>query len=204
MLIVGLTGGIATGKSTVTAIFETRGAYIFDYDVVAREVVEPDTPAWKDIVEYFGESILNDDRSLDRAKLGDIVFPDPEERKKLEGFIYPRLFEEYSRRIREIEQNDPDALVLADTPLLFEAHLESMFDKIIVVYATREQQIQRLTERDGLDRDAVLARLDAQMPTDEKLDRADYVIRNCDSIEDVEREVNELFDELQKVARENS
>ena len=203
MLIVGLTGGIATGKSTVTAIFEKRGAKIFDYDVVAREVVEPDTPAWKDIVEYFGESILNDDRSLDRAKIGDIVFPDPEERKKLEGFIYPRLFEEYSRRIREIEQNDPDALVLADTPLLFEAHLEGMFDKIVVVYATREQQIQRLTERDGLDRDAVLARLDAQIPTEEKLDRADYVIQNCDSIEDMEREVNALFDKLQKVAREN-
>ena len=203
MLIVGLTGGIATGKSTVTAIFEKRGAKIFDYDVVAREVVEPDTPAWKDIVEYFGESILNDDRSLDRAKIGDIVCPDPEERKKLEGFIYPRLFEEYSRRIREIEQNDPDALVLADTPLLFEAHLEGMFDKIVVVYATREQQIQRLTERDGLDRDAVLARLDAQIPTEEKLDRADYVIQNCDSIEDMEREVNALFDKLQKVAREN-
>ena len=203
MLIIGLTGGIATGKSTVTAIFRKRGAIIFDYDVVAREVVEPDTPAWKDIVEYFGESILNDDRSLDRAKIGDIVFPDPEERKKLEGFIYPRLFEEYSRRIREIEQNDPDALVLADTPLLFEAHLEGMFDKIVVVYATREQQIQRLTERDGLDRDAVLARLDAQIPTEEKLDRADYVIQNCDSIEDMEREVNALFDKLQKVAREN-
>jgi dephospho-CoA kinase len=198
-----LTGGIATGKSTVTAIFEKRGAIIFDFDVVAHEVVEPDTPAWKDIVAYFGESILNDDRSLDRARLGDIVFPDPAERKKLEGFIYPRLFEEYSRRIREIEKNNPQALVLADTPLLFEAKLEGMFDKIVVVYATREQQMQRLTDRDDLDRDAVLARLDAQMPTEEKVERADYVIHNCDSIEDVERDANELFDELQKMALSN-
>jgi dephospho-CoA kinase len=204
VLIVGLTGGIATGKSTVTAIFERLGAFIFDFDVAAHEVVEPDKPAWKDIVEYFGEAVLNDDRSLNRAKLGDIVFPDPEERKKLQGFIYPRLFEEYSRRIGEIKQQDPNALVVADTPVLFEAHLEGMFDKILVVYATREQQIQRLTERDGLARDAVLTRVEAQMPTEEKVERADYVIHNCDSIEDIEREVTRLFAELQKMAQEKS
>jgi len=201
MLIVGLTGGIATGKSTVSAMFEKRGAIVVDFDVLSRVVVEPDMPAWKDIVEYFGESVLNEDRTLDRAKIGDIIFPDPDKRKKLEGFIYPRLFEEYARRIREIEQNDPDALVLADVPLLFEVHLESMFDKIVVVYATREEQVRRLTERDGLDRDAVIARLEAQMPTDEKCERADYVIRNCGSIEDLEREVRNIFGELEKLKR---
>jgi len=204
VLIVGLTGGIATGKSTVTEVFRKRGASVFDFDVGAREVVEPDTPAWKDIVEYFGESILNDDRSLDRAKIADIVFPDPEERKKLVGFIYPRLFEVYSRWLSEVEQNDPHALVLADTPMLFEAHLEGMFDKILVVYAPREQQIRRLAERDGLSPDAIQARLDAQMPTEEKVERADYVIRNCNSIEDVEREANNLVDELQKLAKQKS
>jgi dephospho-CoA kinase len=202
MLIVGLTGGIATGKSTVTAMFERLGAIIFDFDVVAREVVEPDTPAWKSIVEHFGNTIVNEDRTLDRAKLGDIVFRDPEERKKLEGFIFPRIFDEYARRIKEIKQNDPEALVVADTPLLFEAQLEKLFDKILVVYATREHQIRRFTLRDDLSHDAVEARLDAQMPTEEKAERADYVIKNCDSVEDVQLEVNRLFEEFQKMARE--
>ena len=131
MLIVGLTGGIATGKSTVTEMFRDRGVVIIDYDVMSRKVVEPDTPAWQDIVAYFGESILNADRTLDSAKIGDIVFPDAEKRKKLEGLIYPRLFEEYHRRLRKIEETDPDALVLVDTPLLYEAKLEAMFDKIL-------------------------------------------------------------------------
>ncbi len=198
MLIVGLTGGIATGKSTVTELFRERGAIVIDFDVMSRVVVEPDTPAWRDIVEYFGEDLLNDDRTLDRARLADIVFPDPEKRRKLEGFIYPRLFEEYARRVREAEQSNPDALVLADVPLLFEVHLENLFDKILVVYATREQQIDRLTERDGLEPDAVLARLDAQMPTEEKIERADYVIRNCNSIEDLAQEVDNIIRDLKK------
>jgi dephospho-CoA kinase len=200
MLIVGLTGGIATGKSTVTEMFRERGVVILDFDVMSRDVVEPDTPAWHDIVAHFGESILSADRTLDRAKIGDIVFPDAEERKKLEGFIYPRLFEEYNRLLSEIEEADPDALVLVDTPLLFEAKLEGMFGKILVVYATRELQIERLTERDGLDMDAVLARIDAQMPTEEKLEGADYVIRNCGSLEGVERAVEEILADLKNSA----
>ena len=198
MLIVGLTGGIATGKSTVTELFRERGAFIIDFDVMSRVVVEPDTPAWKDIVEYFGKDLLNDDRTLDRVKLGDIVFPDTDKRHKLQGFIYPRLFEEYDRRVREIEQKDPNALILADTPLLFEANLQDMFHKIVVVYATREQQVERLTERDGLEPGAVLARLDAQMPTEEKLERADYVIRNCGSIKDIAQEVDRIILDLKK------
>ncbi|NQU07930.1 MAG: dephospho-CoA kinase, partial [Candidatus Abyssubacteria bacterium] len=110
MLIVGLTGGIATGKSTVASMFEKRGAVLVDFDVLSRVVVEPDTPGWKDIVDFFGTSILTDDRTLDRARLSEIVFVDEKERKQLQGFIYPRLFEEYSRRIKEIEENDPDAI----------------------------------------------------------------------------------------------
>ena len=204
MLIVGLTGGIATGKSAVTTRFEKRGAVVIDFDAMTREVMEPDMRAWKDIVEFFGESVLNDDRTLDRAKLGDVVFADPEKRIKLEGFIHPRLFEEYSRRIAEIEENDPDALVLVDTPLLVEVKLQSMFDKIVVVYATREQQIARLTARDDLDEGAVRARLDAQMPTEDKLEHADYVIRNCGSLEELDAEVDKVFDELRKLGGENA
>jgi dephospho-CoA kinase len=199
MLVVGLTGGIATGKSAVTAMFRERGAVIIDFDAMTREVMEPDMRAWKDIVDFFGESVLNDDRTLDRAKLGDIVFADPEKRKKLEGFIHPRLFEKYSLRIREIEQNDPDTLLLVDTPLLFEVKLESMFDKILLVHATRDEQIDRLAARDDLDENAVLARLSAQMPTVDKVERSDYVIHNHGSLEDLDREVEKLFAALRRL-----
>lgn len=204
MLIVGLTGGIATGKSAVTARFEERGAVVIDFDAMTREVMEPDMPAWNDIVEFFGESILNDDRTLDRARLADVVFADPEKRLKLERFIHPRLFEEYSRRIAEIEENDPDALVLVDTPLLVEVNLQSMFDEIVVVYATREEQIERLTARDGLDEEAILARLDAQMPTEDKIEHADYVIRNSGSLEDLNHEVDKVFEVLLKLSKEDA
>lgn len=204
MLIVGLTGGIATGKSAVTARFEERGAVVIDFDAMTREVMEPDMPAWNDIVEFFGESILNDDRTLDRARLADVVFADPEKRLKLERFIHPRLFEEYSHRIAEIEENDPDALVLVDTPLLVEVNLQSMFDEIVVVYATREEQIERLTARDGLDEEAILARLDAQMPTEDKIEHADYVIRNSGSLEDLNHEVDKVFEVLLKLSKEDA
>jgi dephospho-CoA kinase len=197
MLIIGLTGGIATGKSTVVAMFERRGARILDFDVMARVVVEPGTPALKDIVAYFGQSVLKKDRTLDRTKVGEIVFGDAEKRKTLEGFIYPRLFEEYARRVKEIEEKHPDALVLVDTPLLFEANLEHMFEKIIVVHSTREEQIERIVERDGLGREDAFRRLEAQMPTEEKLKRADYIIHNSGSLEDVESEVDEIWETLQ-------
>ena len=204
MLIVGLTGGIATGKSAVTARFKERGAVIIDFDAMTREVMEPDMRAWKDIVEYFGESVLNDDRTLNRARIGEIVFADPEKRRKLEGFIHPRLFEVYSRRIAEIERNDPDALVLVDTPLLFEVKLENMFDKILIVYATREEQIERIAARDGLDEEAVLARLAAQMPTEDKIERSQYVIHNSGSLEDLDREVEEMFAALRRLIDEDA
>lgn len=204
MLIVGLTGGIATGKSAVTARFKERGAVIIDFDAMTREVMEPDMPAWNDIIDFFGESVLNDDRTLDRARLADVVFADPEKRLKLERFIHPRLFEEYSLRIAEIEENDPDALVLVDTPLLVEVNLQSMFDEIVVVYATREEQIERLTARDGLDEEAILARLDAQMPTEDKLEHADYVIRNSGSLEDLNHEVDKVFEVLLKLSKEDA
>lgn len=204
MLIVGLTGGIATGKSAVTARFKERGAVIIDFDAMTREVMKPDMPAWKDIIEYFGESVLNDDRTLDRARLADVVFGDPEKRLKLEGFVHPRLFEEYSRQIAEIEENDPDALVLVDTPLLVEVNLQSMFDEIVVVYATREEQIERLTARDGLDEEAILARLDAQMPTEDKIEHADYVIHNSGSLEDLDLEVDKVFEVLRRLSKEDA
>jgi len=201
MLIAGLTGGIATGKSTVSEMFRKLGAYVIDFDVLSRVVVEPDMPAWKDIVQFFGESALNADRTLDRAKLGDIVFGDEERRKQLQGFIYPRLFEEYSRRIRDIEEKDSGAIVIADVPLLIEIRLQTMFEKIILVYAPEEQQLQRLIERDGFSHEDARKRLKAQMSIEEKLKHADYVVHNIGPLDSTEAEVQDIYKELQRLNR---
>jgi len=199
MVIVGLTGGIASGKSTVAAMFEKRGAHIIDFDVLARVVVEPDKPAWQDIVDFFGPSILNKDRTIDRARLGGIVFADETKRKTLEGFIHPRISGEYARRIGEINEKDPEAIVLVDVPLLIETGMEGLFEKIIVVYSTPEQQMERLINRDGLAREEAIKRLEAQMPIDEKRKRADYVVNNSGSLEEVEREVDTIFASLRSL-----
>jgi dephospho-CoA kinase len=204
MTIVGLTGGIGTGKSTIAAMFKKRGAYIIDYDELARVVVEPDKPAWKDIVEFFGASILKPDRAIDRAKVGEIVFADKRKRKILESFIYPRLGEEYARRIQDIEEKDPEAIIIADVPLLIETSMQGMFEKVIVVYAPREQQLQRLIDRDGFARESALKRLDAQMPIEEKVKCADFVIHNTGSPEEAEAEVDEVWKTLNTLKKGQS
>jgi dephospho-CoA kinase len=199
MLITGLTGGIATGKSCVTEMFKEQGAHVIDFDILSRVVVEPDMPAWKAIVDFFGETILNKDRTLNRTKLGDIVFDDEKTRKKLEGFIYPQLFDEYSRRIQEIKDKDPAAIVVADVPLLIEIRLQDMFEKIILVYASEEQQLKRLVERDGFSHEDALKRLISQMPIEEKLKHADYVVRNVGTLEETESQVRNIYQELQNM-----
>ncbi len=204
MLVAGLTGGIATGKSTITEMFRRLGAYIVDFDILSRVVVEPDLPAWRDIVDFFGESVLNEDRTLNRTKLGEIVFDDEEKRRQLQGFIYPRLFEEYARRLEEIRKKDPDAIIIADVPLLIEIRLQSMFEKIIVVYAPEELQLRRLIERDGFNRKDATKRLEAQMSIEEKLKHADYIIHNTTSLDDTRSEVENIYKELQHLSRRQS
>lgn len=201
-MLIGLTGGIASGKSTVSEMLKRRGAHVIDFDVLARIVVEPDKPAWRDIVDYFGDSVLNEDHTLNRTKLGDIVFADAEKRQTLQGFIYPRLYEEYARQINEIQERHPDAIIVVDIPLLIETGMRGTFEKIIVVYATKEQQIKRLMARDGLDRESIQKRLDAQMSIDEKVKYADYVISNSDSLEQTEANVEQVWRDLLNLQRE--
>jgi dephospho-CoA kinase len=204
MMHIGLTGGIGSGKSTVAAMFRKRGAYVEDYDELAHFVVEPGKPAWKDIVDYFGPSILKEDQTINRPLLGEIVFADVEKRRTLQSFIYPRLGEEYSRRLQEITEKDPHAIIMADVPLLIETGMKSMFEKIILVYATREQQLQRLTTRDKMNMEHALKRLDAQMPIDEKLKFADYVVHNSGSLAATEAEVDQIWADLVRLNQEKS
>jgi dephospho-CoA kinase len=199
MLIIGLTGGIATGKSTVVEMLRQRGAYIIDADHLAREVVEPNQPAWQEIVSWLGDSVLLPDQSLDRVKIAELVFGDPQKLKILNGIIHPRVGTLILELTREIEQTDPGAVIVYDIPLLIEAGMQEMVDLILLVYAPRELQLKRLGERDGLDPEEAELRLAAQLPIDEKKRYAHQVIDNSGSLAETERQVDRFLVQSRKV-----
>jgi len=196
MLLVGLTGGIATGKSLVSEILRGLGAYIIDADKIAREVVEPQKPAWLEIVEFFGKDIINKDRTINRKRLGEIVFNDPLKKRKLEEIVHPRVIEEENRMLKEYLKIKPDGIVIIDAALLIEAGSHKRVDKLIVVYADKETQTKRLMERDGLSRTDAEKRIASQMPLDEKVKMADFVIDNSKGIEGTQRQTIDIFNKL--------
>jgi len=200
MLIVGLTGGVASGKTAISQVLKEEGAYIIDADQIARELVQPQKPAWRKLIGAFGKEILQEDGSIHRKKLADKVFADPKKRKLLNQILHPRIKEEMDRRTKEIGQKDPKAIVVIDAPLIIELGNQRDMDKLIVVASTQTQQIKRLKERDGISPEAALRILSSQMPVEEKVKLADYVIRNEGSIEEAKKRAKEVFKELRKVA----
>ncbi len=176
MILIGLTGGVATGKSTVAQMFKQCGAVVIDADALAREVVQPDKPAWRDVVRTFSKKVLNPDRTINRQALGSIVFRYPAKRRRLERIIHPRVAREQQRLTREAARKDPTAVVLYDVPLLFEAGIAKRVQKIIVVTADQQTQIARLKKRNGLSRAEALRRIRSQMPLAKKAQMADLVI----------------------------
>jgi len=201
-LLLGVTGGIASGKTTVARMLEEKGAPIIDFDVLAREVVEPDQPAWKQIVAYFGEQVLQEDRSLDRKKLSGIVFADLEKKKKLEGFTHPKIGLLFLQRLEAITAKDPDAIVQVVIPLLVEVNMQYMFHKILMVHIPAGMQLERLMKRDGIPREEAETIMASQMPIDEKVGFADFVIRNDTSLEETRNRVDDLWEELKQVQKE--
>jgi dephospho-CoA kinase len=200
-LLLGVTGGIATGKSTVSKMLEELGAPLIDFDVLARQVVEPGRPAWKDIVDYFGRQILQEDESIDRKRLSDVVFRDMEKRKKLEGFTHPRIFEEFYRQVGEIAARIPEPIIQVGVPLLIELNLQYRFDKLLLVYIPREMQIERLMKRDSINREAAENILKAQLPIDEKLGYADFVVHNEGSLKETKKQVVDVWRMLKEVQK---
>lgn len=176
MLLVGLTGGVATGKTTVARAFRDCGAYVIDADVLAREVVQPGKPAWKDIVKAFGARVLQPDRTLDRAALARIVFRDARKLRRLGRIIHPRVARLQARLTREIARKDPRAVIIYDAPVLIEAGAHRRMDRIVVVAADQQTQIARLVKRNGLTRAEALRRVRSQLPLSTKLRLADTVI----------------------------
>jgi dephospho-CoA kinase len=198
MLNVGLTGGIACGKSTVARMLVEKGAVLIDFDDLTHAVEEPEGPVWREIVRHFGEAILLPDRRIDRPKLGAIVFADPEERRILNHIVHPAVYAEWRKRLEEIEKERVDAVVLSDVPLLIEAGLEKMVEIVLLVYIPPEEQIGRLMARSGFTREEAERRIAAQMPTGEKISRADIVIRNEGSVEETSRAVDRVWEELRR------
>lgn len=200
MLLIGLTGGIASGKTTVSNMFVKLGVHLIDADIIARDIVKPDNPAWSEIVDAFGESILNENKEIIREKLGEIVFNDPEKRKQLEATTHHRIIEQENQIVEQFRSNNKSGLILLDAALLIEAGHHGRVDKLIVVYADRETQIKRLIKRDNLSQADAEKRLDSQMPLDEKVKLADCVIDNSKSFDEVEKQVSEIYKELIKLA----
>jgi len=198
MIIAGITGTIGTGKSTVARMFQDLGAYLIDADELARKVVEPGKKAWQDIVGYFGQEVLNENKTINRQKLADIVFNNPEKLQKLNSFVHPEVLKEDQRLTEARKQFDPDGLIVKDIPLLLEANREIamlLVEKIIVVYASPEIQLKRLTTRGVKEADA-RNRIKAQKPVTEKMKLADFVINNDGTLEETRQQVQKIYSQM--------
>lgn len=197
-LLIGLTGGIATGKSTVSEIFRKLGAVIIDFDLLARSVVEPGRKSWKLIAEHFGDQVLNPDNSINRKKLSDIIFNDYSEKEKLESFTHPYIWNEFILKVKEVIQKENPPIIMAIIPLLIESRMQDLFSKNILVYAPSELQAERLVKRDKISREKAEIILSSQMPIDEKIQYCDFVINNENLIDKTKEQTEILWKKLIK------
>lgn len=195
MLLVGLTGGIGSGKSTVARMLEKRGAVVFDADVLAREVVEPGTPGHAAVIDRFGANVLAPGGELDREALASIVFADPAARRDLESIVHPEVRRLFADGAEEYEGTD--RVVVLSAPLLVETGMHTAFEVLILVSATAQTQVERLMRDRGMSEAAVEARIDAQAPLEAKSEVADFILDNEGSIDELERQVDRLWADLQ-------
>ena len=193
MITIGLTGGIASGKSLVAELFRRFGVQVIDSDSIAREVVEPGTIGWQSVVAEFGNDILFPAGTIDRAKLGSIIFSDRKRRTALNNILHPLIIHTIRERIKTIGRKHPEAIVIADIPLLIECGLQHEFDVVVVVWSPVELQRKRLMERDGLSAAEAQKRIDAQMPLDEKQAHGTFVVKNDGSPQQTEEQVKQIF-----------
>jgi dephospho-CoA kinase len=200
MLLVGLTGGIASGKSVVAARLGEHGAVVIDADAIAREVVEPGTPALARIAEEFGRGVFADDGSLDRPALGAIVFADPAKLAVLNGITHPAVRELSHRRFAEAGEADPDAVVVYDVPLLTEARGKDEFDVVVVVSAPEEIRIERMVSLRGMSRTEAERRIRSQVGEEQRRALADFVIESGGTLEETLAQADDLWPELHQRA----
>jgi dephospho-CoA kinase len=193
---VGLTGSIATGKSSVANMLKELGAYIIDADEIAHDALKKTEKPYKQILDVFGSNILDEQGNIDRKKLGSIVLNDKQKLAVLESIIHPYVQQKRKEIEESILQHDRNAVIIYDVPLLFEKHLENSFDKIIVVYVPKDIQIKRLMKRQNISYDEALNLINLQICIEEKKKKADFVIDNSYSLENTKKQVLEVFKKL--------
>ncbi len=199
MLRVGLTGGIACGKTNALIEFEKLGVYGIDADQIAHNVIFPDGPGYAEVVKTFGNEILNDDGTIDRSRLGTIVFGDGSKRRELNRIVHPLVFAEEERILRSLEDELSTLrprIAMVGAALMIEAGSHQRYDVILVVYCRQEIQLRRLMTRDGLGEVEALRRIGSQMPVQEKVGYADFVIDNSSRLSDTRRQIHHTFLEL--------
>ncbi|MBD1372797.1 dephospho-CoA kinase [Hazenella sp. IB182357] len=193
---IGLTGGIATGKSTVAEMLKLRGAIISDADVIAREVVAAGSPGLAQVVAHFGKLYLRPDGTLDRIRLGERIFQDKQARSELNHILHPLIMAKMQKEVRRIEKENPDTIIVWDIPLLYEEDLTEFVEKVIVVYVAEDQQIKRLMLRNNYTEEEATMRVQSQMSIERKKERADFVIDNQGTLSETERQVDQLWNYL--------
>lgn len=194
--VIGITGNIASGKSSVARMFEELGARIIDADEIARTVVEPGEPAWKEIVLEFGEEILDPGGAINRKKLADIVFRDEARRNRLNDITHARIMERIRGLVRDYEKESAAVVMIEATLIVEKGGLKNLIDALIVVTADEEREIARLVEGKGYSREEAVSRLKAQMPAEEKIKHADYVIDNSGSLDDTRAQVEAVWEKI--------
>ncbi|MBR7554252.1 dephospho-CoA kinase [Allobacillus sp. GCM10007491] len=191
-LVVGLTGSIATGKSTISNMFKVAEIPVIDADAIARDVVEPGEPAFEKIKAHFGDEVIGTDGTLDRKRLGNIVFNDEQKRTELNQIIHPEIRKEMlTQRDKLIKQDVP--LVVMDIPLLFESKLFDYVDRTLVVYIPEELQLERLMDRDGSTREEAKSRIDAQISIEKKKNQADAIINNSGTVDESKQQLRDIL-----------
>jgi len=192
----GLTGGAASGKSTVARMFQDLGARIIDADRIGHEMLRSSSPASVEILRQFGKGILDDSGEIDRSRLGRIVFGDPQKLQQLNAIVHPRIIARVEDLAAQYHADDPGAVILVDAALIFEAGIGGRFDKVVVAWCRPEQQIERLMAKSGLTREEAERRIAAQMPAEEKRRRADYLIDCSGSLESTREQVRRVYADL--------
>ncbi len=201
MLRVGLTGGLASGKSFVGRAFADRGCLVVNADQLGHEALAPGSPAYAGVIEEFGRGILNADGTIDRRRLAAEVFGKPERLAALNALVHPPVIRREEELIEAFFRRDPQGIAVVEAAILIENGSHKRFDKLVVAVCTREQQIERAMSRDGITRDEVLSRLDRQMPLEEKRKYADYVVDTSGSKEETLRQVQDVYERLRSISQ---
>ncbi|MDP9727936.1 dephospho-CoA kinase [Alicyclobacillus tolerans] len=199
-MIIGLTGGIASGKSTVSAMFRELGAYVVDADIWARRVVSPGSSGWKEIVDFFGREILTEDGELNRPKLAELIFHHPDYRHRLNAITHPKIRIGMKEETEDYLKQYPGQPVIWDVPLLFEGETHQLVDETVLVYVPYDIQLERLMKRNQLSEEEAKARIASQMPLDSKRKLADYLIDNSLTLEHTREQVQSIWRTIQQNA----